>query len=63
MKGFGHIGGSVGYWWEQAGLLFSGDAVQCRGGTQRALPIIEEPASYPSTLSRIGDLRPTRLML
>jgi glyoxylase-like metal-dependent hydrolase (beta-lactamase superfamily II) len=59
----GHTGGSVCYWWEETGLLIAGDAVQCRGGGRGALPVIEEAAVYPTSLSRVEELRPAKLLM
>jgi glyoxylase-like metal-dependent hydrolase (beta-lactamase superfamily II) len=59
----GHTGGSVCYYWEAAGLLFTGDSIQARGVHAGGLPIVESPASYAESLKRAREIRPRALMM
>jgi glyoxylase-like metal-dependent hydrolase (beta-lactamase superfamily II) len=59
----GHTVGSVCYWWEQAGMLLTGDSIQGRGVHAGSLPIVEEPASYAASVVRARDLRPRTLLM
>ncbi|MFN8526748.1 MAG: MBL fold metallo-hydrolase [Chloroflexota bacterium] len=52
----GHTPGSVCYWWEAAGILITGDSIQCRGSRPGGLPVIEDARAYPGTLSRLRDV-------
>jgi len=59
----GHTAGSVCYFWEQAGLLFTGDSIQARGVHAGALPIVEAPGSYADSLMRAREIRPSALLM
>jgi glyoxylase-like metal-dependent hydrolase (beta-lactamase superfamily II) len=59
----GHTGGSVCYYWEAAGLLFTGDSIQARGVHAGALPIVEMPGYYADSLRRARDMRPSALLM
>jgi glyoxylase-like metal-dependent hydrolase (beta-lactamase superfamily II) len=59
----GHTGGSVCYFWESAGLLFTGDSIQARGVHAGALPIVEAPDYYAESLKRTRDMRPSALLM
>ena len=59
----GHTAGSVCYWWESAGLLLTGDAVQARGGRRGGLPVIEEAGSYAASLARVESIRPRTMLM
>lgn len=59
----GHTGGSVCFFWEAAGLLFTGDSIQGRGVHGGALPIVEAPAFYGESLRRSRDTRPSALLM
>jgi glyoxylase-like metal-dependent hydrolase (beta-lactamase superfamily II) len=59
----GHTGGSVCYYWEQTGFLFTGDSIQARGVHAGALPIVEAPGYYADSLKRARDIRPTALLM
>ena len=59
----GHTAGSVCYFWEQAGLLFTGDSVQVCSVHGGGLPIVEDPANYAESLKRAREIRPKALMM
>jgi len=59
----GHTGGSVCYYWEAAGILFTGDSIQARGVHAGTLPIVESPSSYANSLRRARDIRPSTLAM
>lgn len=59
----GHTGGSVCYYWESEGFLFTGDSIQARGVHAGTLPIVEDPARYANSLRRARDIRPKALMM
>ena len=59
----GHTGGSVCYYWEAAGLLFTGDSIQARGVHAGTLPIVEDPTRYADSVKRARDIRPQGLMM
>jgi len=59
----GHTGGSVCYYWEQMGFLFTGDSIQARGVHMGTLPIVEDPAHYADSLKRAREIRPNALMM
>jgi glyoxylase-like metal-dependent hydrolase (beta-lactamase superfamily II) len=58
----GHTAGSICLYWEDEGVLLSGDAVQGRGSRAGGLPIYESPYAYRESLERLMHL-PTRLLL
>jgi len=59
----GHTGGSVCYYWEQTGFLFTGDSVQVCSVHGGGLPIVEDPANYAASLARAREIRPNALMM
>jgi glyoxylase-like metal-dependent hydrolase (beta-lactamase superfamily II) len=59
----GHTGGSVCYYWEQAGILFTGDSVQVCSIHGDGLPIVEDPTNYAESLKRARDIKPKTLMM
>lgn len=58
----GHTKGSVCFFWEQAGTVFSGDAVQGHGWKAGMAPIYHDVA-YLNSLARIEDLHATSLCM
>ena len=52
----GHTEGSVCFWWESAGLLFTGDTIQGRGGAKGGLPILQYPLDYVQSVQRVRDV-------
>jgi hydroxyacylglutathione hydrolase len=54
----GHTGGSVCYYWEAAGMLFTGDSIQARGVHGGGLPIVEAPANYAESVKRARGISP-----
>jgi glyoxylase-like metal-dependent hydrolase (beta-lactamase superfamily II) len=59
----GHTGGSVCYFWEQAGVLLTGDSVQVCSVHGGGLPIVEDPANYAASLKRAREIRPSALLM
>ena len=49
----GHTRGSVCYYWEPEGLLFSGDSVMGQGSRPGGFPLIYYPADYARTIDRL----------
>ena len=52
----GHTLGSVGFFWEREGLLFSGDAIPGLHSEQGKLPIIVDLEAYQASLKRVRDM-------
>lgn len=52
----GHTDHSVGYYWEEAGAMFTGDAVQGYGQCVGALPIIQNPPDFARTLKKLLEM-------
>jgi glyoxylase-like metal-dependent hydrolase (beta-lactamase superfamily II) len=52
----GHTQGSVGFYWEDEGILFAGDAMQSVCGHDGGLPIIEDLVAYEKSLKRVQQL-------
>ena len=52
----GHSVGSVGYYWEKEGILFTGDTLQGMGEAGGRIPIIEDFAAYKKSLERLDGL-------
>jgi glyoxylase-like metal-dependent hydrolase (beta-lactamase superfamily II) len=59
----GHTGGSVCYYWEAAGMLFTGDSIQARGVHAGGLPIVEDPANYAESVKRARAISPSVLAM
>jgi glyoxylase-like metal-dependent hydrolase (beta-lactamase superfamily II) len=60
----GHSLGHVAFWWPDAGVLFSADAIQCRGSRPGGLPLVfEDAAAYRTSLDRLAALRPRILCM
>ena len=57
----GHTLGSVGYFWEQEGILFCGDSAMGQGSKSGILPVLYHPLTYSRTLERMGEL-PIRML-
>jgi glyoxylase-like metal-dependent hydrolase (beta-lactamase superfamily II) len=49
----GHTFGSVGYYWEKEGILFSGDSICGLGTPEGSLPIIYDLALYKKSMERL----------
>lgn len=58
----GHNAGSVGFYWEKEGILFSGDSLPGLHNHTGGLPIISDFQAYKRSLDRLKEL-PVRLML
>lgn len=58
----GHSPGSVGFYWEKEGMLFSGDMFSGLGESDGGLPIIGDPAAYKRSVERVQQL-PIELIL
>ena len=58
----GHTAGSVCFFWEAAGTLFTGDAVQGQGWRPGVTPIYHDVV-YVDSINRIGDLGASTLCL
>jgi glyoxylase-like metal-dependent hydrolase (beta-lactamase superfamily II) len=59
----GHTVGSVCYYWEAAGILFTGDSIQARSVHGGGLPIVEIPGSYGESVKRAREIRPSVLAM
>src|SRR6266568_3766718 len=49
----GHTPGSASFYWESEGWLFSGDAINGRGGRTPGFPLYFDAAEYLTTLKRV----------
>jgi glyoxylase-like metal-dependent hydrolase (beta-lactamase superfamily II) len=58
----GHTAGSVCYFWEAEGMVFSGDAVQGHGWRAGAAPIYHD-VGYVDSLNRIDQLNASTLCM
>ena len=58
----GHTSGSVGFYWEKEGMLFSGDSVMGLFDESGRLPIIADFSAYEKSLQRLQGL-PLQLIL
>jgi glyoxylase-like metal-dependent hydrolase (beta-lactamase superfamily II) len=60
----GHTPGSVGYFWEEEGILFSGDSVSGLhdAGAGGKLPVIFDLLAYQKSLQRLNEM-PIRFLL
>jgi len=52
----GHTQGSVGFLWEDEGIMLAGDAMQSVCGHGGGLPILDDPAAFVSSLERVKTL-------
>jgi glyoxylase-like metal-dependent hydrolase (beta-lactamase superfamily II) len=52
----GHTPGSASFYWESESMLFSGDAVNGRGGRMPGFPLYFDAADYLSSIQRLRDL-------
>lgn len=52
----GHTDNSVGYYWEETGAIFVGDAIQSYGQCVGALPILQNPPAFERTLKKLLDM-------
>ena len=59
----GHTEGSVCFWWEREDILFTGDAIQGRGGAKGGLPILQYPLDYVRSLQRVRDIGASTLLM
>jgi len=57
----GHTPGSASFLWESEGWLFSGDAVNGRGGRANGFPLYFDATDYITTLKRLRDVPITTL--
>ena len=51
----GHTQGSVGFYWEDEGILLAGDAMQGVCGHTGGLPILDDPAAFVNSLERVKN--------
>ncbi len=58
----GHSSGSVGFYWEKEGLLFTGDSIQGLGTPDGSLPILFDLSAYQKSLQRLVEM-PIRYIL
>jgi len=58
----GHTQGSVGFYWEDEGILFAGDAMQGVCGHGGGLPILDDPAAFDGSLERVLKM-PLQIMV
>jgi glyoxylase-like metal-dependent hydrolase (beta-lactamase superfamily II) len=59
----GHTPGSVCFYWESEGVLFSGDAIQGRGSPAGAWPLYVDASAYRTSLDRLSRLQVGTLAL
>ncbi len=52
----GHTPGSASFYWESEGWLFSGDAINGRGGRAPGFPLYFDATDYINTLKRVRDM-------
>lgn len=52
----GHTQGSVGFFWEEEGLMLAGDAMQGVCGHGGGLPILDDPAAFKHSLERVEEM-------
>ena len=52
----GHTPGSASFYWERERLLFSGDAINGRGGRTNGFPLYFDASDYVSSLKRLRDV-------
>ncbi|MFC1862472.1 MBL fold metallo-hydrolase [Thermodesulfobacteriota bacterium] len=58
----GHTQGSVGFYWEEEGILFAGDAMEGVCGHDGGLPIIDDLTAYERSLERVQQM-PLKLLV
>jgi glyoxylase-like metal-dependent hydrolase (beta-lactamase superfamily II) len=58
----GHTAGSVGFYWEKEGMIFTGDSVSGLYGSEGSLPIIDDFSAYRKSVERLLEISP-RLLL
>jgi hydroxyacylglutathione hydrolase len=58
----GHTAGSVGFYWEKEGMIFTGDSVSGLYGSEGSLPIIDDFPAYRKSVERLLEISP-RLLL
>ena len=58
----GHTNGSVGFFWEQEGIFFSGDAVAGLHVDKGKLPIVQNLSLYLESLAKIRQMPIRRLL-
>lgn len=59
----GHTRGAVSFYWEEEGILFTGDSVPGAGSRPGGLPLIYFPDQYEESLSRLLALEARTLCL
>lgn len=59
----GHTPGSIGFYWEKEGMLFSGDALPGLHDEGGGLPILTDLAAYKTSLARLERLPIKHLLL
>jgi hydroxyacylglutathione hydrolase len=58
----GHTAGSLGFYWEKEGILFSGDSLSGLHDAAGGLPILMDLEAYKNAVKRVGEL-PIRYLL
>ena len=58
----GHTDGSVGFYWEQEGMLFTGDSVSGMHGSEGSLPIVDNLSAYMKSIERLLEIAPGLLL-
>ncbi len=59
----GHTPGAVGYLWEAAGILITGDSIQCRGSRPGGMPVLDDPSTYPASVKKAESTGATSLFM
>ena len=59
----GHTPGSLGLFWENEGVLFSGDSLPGLHDSNGGIPILSDLDAYRKSIRRVKDLQPDYLMM
>jgi len=59
----GHTPGSLGFYWEKEGVLFSGDSLPGLHDSNGGIPILSDLEAYKKSIQRIKDLNPGYIMM
>jgi hydroxyacylglutathione hydrolase len=59
----GHTPGAVCYFWEEMGILITGDSIQARGSRVGGMPVLEAPQLYPAALKKAEGVGATSLFM
>lgn len=58
----GHTAGSVGFYWEKEGMIFTGDSVSGLHSSEGSLPIIDDFSAYQKSIGRLLEMSPRILL-